>query len=259
MLPLPSRPLIAVEAPPPAARAPSRARSPAISASRHLDTGKLYRAVGLAVRARRRRSGDAAAAAAAAGPRSRAARRPRPHERGQCRCASIVSAHPAVRAALLARQRAFAAQPAARCSTGATSARSIAPHAPAKLFVTAALAVRAARRAAELARSRPAAAARGRSSPTSLRATRAIPGGRPRRCCGRRRRLARHLGIEYSRAVCPSDRARRSAAAGRLADISVGRGAKPSSALTPVTRPAGMVPPVGAERAAWCRLDETRF
>ena len=66
--------------------------------------------------------------------------------------ASIVSAHPAVRSALLARQRAFAAAPAGAVLDGRDIGTVVAPHAPAKLFVTAAPEVRARRRAAELAR-----------------------------------------------------------------------------------------------------------
>ena len=67
--------------------------------------------------------------------------------------ASIVSAHPAVRAALLAVQRAFAAQPGGAVLDGRDIGTVIAPDAAAKLFVTALPLVRAQRRHAELTRS----------------------------------------------------------------------------------------------------------
>ena len=90
----------------------------------HLDTGKLYRAVGLAVLRAGHDPADADAATAAAtsfeaallddaGLMSAA----------NAQAASIVSAHPAVRAVLLERQRRLRHNPAARCSTGAISAR----------------------------------------------------------------------------------------------------------------------------------------
>jgi len=55
--------------------------------------------------------------------------------------ASRVSVHPGVRAALLARQRAFAAQPGGAVLDGRDIATVIAPHADAKLYVTASVAV----------------------------------------------------------------------------------------------------------------------
>ncbi len=64
--------------------------------------------------------------------------------------ASIVSAHPGVRAALLDRQRAFAAQPGGAVLDGRDIGTVIAPDAHAKLFVTASPEVRARRRHAEL-------------------------------------------------------------------------------------------------------------
>ncbi|MBU3078965.1 (d)CMP kinase [Sphingomonas quercus] len=118
----------------------------------HLDTGLLYRAVGIGVL---RAGGDPSQAADALracdfsegvmadpGLKSEAAGR----------AASIVSAHPAVRAALLARQRAFAAQPGGAVLDGRDIGTVIAPAATAKLFVTAASDVRARRRFEELAR-----------------------------------------------------------------------------------------------------------
>jgi len=118
----------------------------------HLDTGKLYRAVGLAVLQAGDDPADAETATAAAvsfdpallddaGLMSAA----------NAQAASIVSAHPAVRAILLDRQRAFAAQPGGAVLDGRDIGTVIVPHADAKLFVTAAPPVRASRRAAELA------------------------------------------------------------------------------------------------------------
>ena len=57
-----------------------------------------------------------------------------------------MSAHPAVRAALLDRQRAFAAQPGGAVLDGRDIGTVIAPDADAKLFVTAASEERARRR-----------------------------------------------------------------------------------------------------------------
>ncbi len=115
----------------------------------HLDTGLLYRAVGW-------RAGEAAAladvlaVASALDPawlddpviRSEAA----------ARYASIVSAIPEVRAALLARQRAFADQPDGAVLDGRDIGTVIVPHAHAKLFVTASVEARARRRSVELGR-----------------------------------------------------------------------------------------------------------
>jgi cytidylate kinase len=116
-----------------------------------LDTGKLYRATGLAVR----RSGcppqDAKAAAKAADELDPALLdSPDLMTSETAQYASIVSAHPAVRAALLARQRAFALQPGGAVLDGRDIGTVICPDAPAKLFITANALVRAARRHAEL-------------------------------------------------------------------------------------------------------------
>lgn len=124
----------------------------------HLDTGQLYRAVGLAVL---RAGGDPADAAAALGGCAfddALLADPALRDDAAARAASLVSAHPAVRAALLDRQRGFAAQPGGAVLDGRDIGTVIAPAATAKLFVTAAPEVRARRRAAELARAgRPAA------------------------------------------------------------------------------------------------------
>jgi cytidylate kinase len=62
-----------------------------------------------------------------------------------------VSAHAAVRAALMARQRAFAHQPGGAVLDGRDIGTVIAPEADAKLYVTASPRVRAERRAREMA------------------------------------------------------------------------------------------------------------
>ena len=119
----------------------------------HLDTGKLYRVVGLAVR---RAGGDPEdAALAEAHARSldpTLLDEPDLMSSANAESASIVSAHPGVRAALLDRQRAFAVQPGGAVLDGRDIGTVIAPHAHAKLFVTASPQERARRRHAELAR-----------------------------------------------------------------------------------------------------------
>lgn len=115
-----------------------------------LDTGLLYRAVGLGV-ARAGGNPDTAADALAAcdfadilldDPAIRS------EETGGL--ASRVSVHAQVRTALLARQREFAAQPGGAVLDGRDIGTVIAPNANAKLFVTASAQTRAARRTAEM-------------------------------------------------------------------------------------------------------------
>ena len=116
----------------------------------HLDTGLLYRAVGLAVL---RAGGDPASAAdayGACGFDEAMLADPALKSEAAGRAASIASAHPIVRAALLERQRAFAQQPGGAVLDGRDIGTVIAPDARAKLFVTAAPQVRARRRHAEL-------------------------------------------------------------------------------------------------------------
>jgi CMP/dCMP kinase len=120
----------------------------------HLDTGKLYRATGLAVRLAGGAPEDAALAAAAARQLDpELLDDPELMSSENAQAASIVSAHPAVRAALLAVQRAFAGQPGGAVLDGRDIGTVIAPDASAKLFVTATPLVRAQRRHAELAKS----------------------------------------------------------------------------------------------------------
>jgi CMP/dCMP kinase len=112
-----------------------------------LDTGLLYRAVGLATL----RAGEDPDDAAAAERRARAldpARLDAEALRGLAAgaAASRVAAHPGVRAVLRDFQRAFAAQPGGAVIDGRDIGTVIAPEAAAKLYVTAAPEARAKRR-----------------------------------------------------------------------------------------------------------------
>ena len=116
----------------------------------HLDTGLLYRAVALNV-LRQELDPAIEADCMAASDFDDAmlnAAELRDDEIGQT--ASIVSAHPLVRAALLQRQRRFANQPGGAVLDGRDIATVVAPHADAKLFVQATPNVRAKRRHNEL-------------------------------------------------------------------------------------------------------------
>ncbi len=116
----------------------------------HLDTGLLYRAVALNV-LRHELDPAIEADCMAASDFDDAmlnAAELRDDEIGQT--ASIVSAHPLVRAALLQRQRRFANQPGGAVLDGRDIATVVAPHADAKLFVQATPNVRAKRRHNEL-------------------------------------------------------------------------------------------------------------
>jgi CMP/dCMP kinase len=112
----------------------------------HLDTGLLYRAVGMAVL---RHGGDPSSpsdAFAACDFSDAMLHDPEIRCEAASRSASVVSAHPAVRAALLERQRDFAQQPGGAVLDGRDIGTVIAPHADAKLFVTASSEIRAQRR-----------------------------------------------------------------------------------------------------------------
>ena len=116
-----------------------------------LDSGLLYRAVGISVV---RQGGDpsdpstAQAAAEALDPAELGDPAYRTREAGEA--ASLVAAHPGVRAALKAFQRNFAAQEPGAVIDGRDIGTVIAPEAPAKLFVTASAEVRAERRFRQL-------------------------------------------------------------------------------------------------------------
>ncbi|MPY73275.1 MAG: (d)CMP kinase [Alphaproteobacteria bacterium] len=121
----------------------------------HLDTGKLYRAVGHAVLAAGQDPEDAAAA-------TRAAKSLRIESLGDpallgdaaAAAASKVAAIPCVRAALLRFQQDFAQSPPGEAAGAVLDGRDIGtvvcPGAEAKLFITAEVAVRAERRHKEL-------------------------------------------------------------------------------------------------------------
>ena len=118
---------------------------------RHLDTGLIYRAVAKArARCRQARRDDAAAAIAAAkalDPARFDEAALKSHAVGEA--ASVVSAIPEVRAALLGFQRDFAAKPPGAVLDGRDIGTVICPDADVKIFVTATPEVRARRRAAE--------------------------------------------------------------------------------------------------------------
>jgi cytidylate kinase len=117
---------------------------------RHLDTGLLYRAVAKAVLDAGKRPDDAVAAVAAA-----KALEPATFDEAALKgptigeAASLVSAIPDVRAALVTFQRDFAAKPPGAVVDGRDIGTVICPDADVKIFVTASPEVRAGRRTAE--------------------------------------------------------------------------------------------------------------
>jgi cytidylate kinase len=118
---------------------------------RHLDTGLLYRAVAKALMDGGHPLDDrqrAVAAAQALDPEQFDEKTLKGHAIGEA--ASIVSAIPDVRAALLAFQRNFAAAPPGAVLDGRDIGTVICPDADVKIFVIAAPEERARRRAAEL-------------------------------------------------------------------------------------------------------------
>ena len=116
-----------------------------------LDTGALYRMVGLAVIRAGQDPADAAAAIAAANSLD-----PARFADGDLRseavgaAASIVSVVPEVRSALLSLQRGFAQKPPGAVLDGRDIGTVVCPDADVKLYVTASPEVRAARRQKEL-------------------------------------------------------------------------------------------------------------
>ena len=116
----------------------------------HLDTGLLYRAVGRQVTLNHGDPDNAADALAATAFADDLLADPVLRSETTGALASRVSVHPEVRAALLARQRVFAAQPGGAVLDGRDIATVIVPHADAKLFVTASIAARALRRYLEM-------------------------------------------------------------------------------------------------------------
>lgn len=125
----------------------------------HLDTGLLYRAVGLAVL---EGGGDPASpddALHAANHLASALDDPGLKSEAAGKAASLVSAHPGVRAALLERQKRFANQAGGAVLDGRDIGTVIAPEAEAKLFVVASVKARAQRRFLEM---------QGRGAPVTL-------------------------------------------------------------------------------------------
>jgi len=118
----------------------------------HLDTGLLYRAVALTVL--RNELDPAKEADAVASCDFPDTLLDDPELRGDVigQAASVVSAHPLVRAALLQRQRRFAQQPGGAVLDGRDIGTVIAPEANVKLFVKATPMIRARRRHEELKR-----------------------------------------------------------------------------------------------------------
>ncbi len=117
----------------------------------HLDTGLLYRAVATMVLREGMDPTREADGVAACDFPDMLLDDPWLRTDDAGKAASIVSAHPLVRAALLHRQRRFAQQPGGAVLDGRDIGTVIAPDADAKLFVKASAHVRATRRHKELA------------------------------------------------------------------------------------------------------------
>ena len=116
----------------------------------HLDTGLLYRAVAATVLDHGLDPTIEADAVASCNFDEHLLADDRLKDDAIGKTASIVSAHPLVRAALLQRQKRFAAQDGGAVLDGRDIGTVIAPHAEAKLFVKATPMIRARRRHAEL-------------------------------------------------------------------------------------------------------------
>jgi len=117
----------------------------------HLDTGLLYRAVGLQVALNGGDPNDPDDALAATTFAESLLADPELRSEATGGLASRVSVHPAVRAALYERQRSFATQPGGAVLDGRDIGTVIAPEAEVKLFVTASVEARAERRWMEMA------------------------------------------------------------------------------------------------------------
>ncbi|MGK6317930.1 (d)CMP kinase [Sphingomonas sp. DT-204] len=116
----------------------------------HLDTGLLYRAVAATVLDNELDPEKEADAVASTDFDETLLAEERLKDDRIGKVASIVSAHPLVRAALLQRQRRFAQQPGGAVLDGRDIGTVIAPEAEVKLFVKATPMIRARRRHAEL-------------------------------------------------------------------------------------------------------------
>lgn len=116
----------------------------------HLDTGLLYRAVGLQCAINGGNPDDPADAVIACNFPDHLIADPELRSEATGGLASQVSVHPEVRAALYDLQRAFATQPGGAVLDGRDIGTVIAPEAEVKLFVTASVAARAERRYREM-------------------------------------------------------------------------------------------------------------
>jgi len=143
--------IIAIDGPAASGKGTLGTRLAAHFGLRHLDTGLIYRAVAKALIDAKRPLDDkafAVAAAQALDPARFDEKILKNHDIGEA--ASIVSAIPEVRAALVKFQRDFAAAPPGAVLDGRDIGTVICPDADAKIFVVAAPEERARRRAAEL-------------------------------------------------------------------------------------------------------------
>ena len=140
--------IIAVDGPAASGKGTIAARLAADYGLPFLDTGLLYRAVGMGVLSSGGSLDDSRAAEAVARALDAASLSDDPRlttgEAGEA--ASRIAGYPGVRAALLELQRDFAAQVGGAVLDGRDIGTVIAPHAPAKLYVTATPEVRATRR-----------------------------------------------------------------------------------------------------------------
>ncbi len=145
--------IIAIDGPAASGKGTLGKRLAAHYGMRHLDTGLLYRAVAQAVLESGHALDDVARAVAAAqalDPTQFDEAALKSHAAGEA--ASVVSAIPEVRAALLRLQQDFAAAPPGAVLDGRDIGTVICPHADVKIFVTASSEVRAKRRAIEMRR-----------------------------------------------------------------------------------------------------------
>lgn len=118
---------------------------------RHLDTGSLYRAVGLKLLKNNNDPANGSLAEAAARDlQENDLTDPSLREDTTAKAASFVAAQPRVRAVLLAYQRAFAQQLPGAVLDGRDIGTVVCPDATAKIYLDASVEVRAARRAKEL-------------------------------------------------------------------------------------------------------------
>ena len=153
--PLPPGTVIAVDGPAASGKGTLARRLAARFGLAFLDTGLLYRAVGLRLLRGGHDPADPGAAAAAAAEIN-AAELDDPELRGEAvgNAAGVVAAHPGVRAALIDFQRGFARRPPGGMAGAVLDGRDvgtvICPDAPYKIFVDASLEARAARRVKEL-------------------------------------------------------------------------------------------------------------